>query len=148
MFLNFTKHFWCLPADISVFYLQKNSEDFEMTSFWLANTSRLLHCLKQYSGEEVRKSNQYKRSAQTQSTTFSLFFIQAFMTQNTSKQNEHCLKNFDLTEYRQVLSDLSIQIYQQLIKVAEGIIQPMIGQLLWSQDFLFGLRPEPVTSES
>lgn len=35
--------------------LQKNSEDFEMTSFWLANTSRLLHCLKQYSGEEVRK---------------------------------------------------------------------------------------------
>lgn len=24
-----------------------------MTSFWLANTSRLLHCLKQYSGDEV-----------------------------------------------------------------------------------------------
>lgn len=50
------------------------------------------------------------------------------MTQNTPKQNEHCLKNFDLAEYRQVLSDLSIQIYQQLIKVAEGIIQPMIGE--------------------
>lgn len=50
------------------------------------------------------------------------------MTQNTDKQNEHCLKNFDLAEYRQVLSDLSIQIYQQLIKVAEGIIQPMIGE--------------------
>lgn len=33
--------------------LQKNNEDFEMTSFWLANTSRLLHCLKQYSGDEV-----------------------------------------------------------------------------------------------
>ncbi|XP_077944663.1 unconventional myosin-Vb isoform X5 [Gasterosteus aculeatus] len=82
--------------------LKKNNEDFEMTSFWLANTSRLLHCLKQYSGDE------------------------AFMTQNTGKQNEHCLKNFDLAEYRQVLSDLSIQIYQQLIKVAEGIIQPMI----------------------
>ncbi|KAM6976064.1 unconventional myosin-Vb isoform 2-T2 [Tautogolabrus adspersus] len=81
--------------------LKKNNNDFEMTSFWLANTSRLLHCLKQYSGDE------------------------AFMTQNTGKQNEHCLKNFDLAEYRQVLSDLSIQIYQQLIKVAEGIIQPM-----------------------
>ncbi|KAK7895777.1 hypothetical protein WMY93_021102 [Mugilogobius chulae] len=80
----------------------KNNDDFEMTSFWLANTSRLLHCLKQYSGDE------------------------AFMTQNSPKQNEHCLKNFDLAEYRQVLSDLSIQIYQQLIKVAEGIIQPMI----------------------
>lgn len=63
-------------------------------------------------------------------------FFQAFMTQNTGKQNEHCLKNFDLTEYRQVLSDLSIQIYQQLIKVAEGIIQPMIGQLHWIHAFL------------
>lgn len=51
------------------------------------------------------------------------------MTQNTTKQNEHCLKNFDLTEYRQVLSDLSIQIYQQLIKIAEGVLQPMIGKL-------------------
>lgn len=52
------------------------------------------------------------------------------MTQNTAKQNEHCLKNFDLTEYRQVLSDLSIQIYQQLIKIAEGLLQPMIGKLV------------------
>lgn len=55
---------------------------------------------------------------------------QGFMTQNTPKQNEHCLKNFDLTEYRQVLSDLSIQIYQQLIKIAEGLLQPMIGKPL------------------
>ncbi|KAG8131259.1 putative MYO5B variant protein [Naja naja] len=29
--------------------------------------------------------------------------LKGFMTQNTPKQNEHCLKNFDLTEYRQVL---------------------------------------------
>ncbi|XP_068423058.1 unconventional myosin-Vb [Clinocottus analis] len=100
--------------------LKKNNEDFEMTCFWLANTSRLLHCLKQYSGDEV------------------------FMTQNTSKQNEHCLKNFDLAEYRQVLSDLSIQIYQQLIKVAEGIIQPMIvSAMLESESIpsLAGVKP-------
>uniref|UniRef100_A0A669CAF6 Myosin VB n=1 Tax=Oreochromis niloticus TaxID=8128 RepID=A0A669CAF6_ORENI len=100
--------------------LKKNNDDFEMTSFWLANTSRLLHCLKQYSGEE------------------------AFMTQNTPKQNEHCLKNFDLAEYRQVLSDLSIQIYQQLIKVAEGIIQPMIvSAMLESESIpsLAGVKP-------
>ncbi|XP_069369831.1 unconventional myosin-Vb isoform X2 [Paralichthys olivaceus] len=100
--------------------LKKNSEDFETTSFWLANTSRLLHCLKQYSGDEV------------------------FMTQNSAKQNEHCLKNFDLAEYRQVLSDLSIQIYQQLIKVAEGIIQPMIvSAMLESESIpsLAGVKP-------
>ncbi|XP_044189032.1 unconventional myosin-Vb isoform X2 [Thunnus albacares] len=100
--------------------LKKNNDDFEMTSFWLANTSRLLHCLKQYSGDEV------------------------FMTQNTTKQNEHCLKNFDLAEYRQVLSDLSIQIYQQLIKVAESIIQPMIvSAMLESESIpsLAGVKP-------
>ncbi|XP_073333626.1 unconventional myosin-Vb isoform X1 [Pagrus major] len=100
--------------------LKKNNEDFDTASFWLANTSRLLHCLKQYSGDE------------------------AFMTQNTSKQNEHCLKNFDLAEYRQVLSDLSIQIYQQLIKVAEGIIQPMIvSAMLESESIpsLAGVKP-------
>ncbi|KAL8204284.1 UNVERIFIED_CONTAM: Unconventional myosin-Vb, partial [Gekko kuhli] len=82
--------------------LKKHNDDFEMTSFWLSNACRLLHCLKQYSGDA------------------------GFMTQNTPKQNEHCLTNFDLTEYRQVLSDLSIQIYQQLIKIAEGVLQPMI----------------------
>lgn len=36
------------------FFPQKHNEDFEMTSFWLSNTCRLLHCLKQYSGDEVR----------------------------------------------------------------------------------------------
>ncbi|XP_077478385.1 unconventional myosin-Vb isoform X2 [Stigmatopora argus] len=98
----------------------KRNEDFETTSFWLANTSRLLHCLKQYSGDE------------------------AFMVQNTPKQNEHCLKNFDLAEYRQVLSDLSIQIYQQLIRVAEATIQPMIvSAMLESESIpnLAGVKP-------
>nr|XP_023664120.1 unconventional myosin-Vb isoform X2 [Paramormyrops kingsleyae] len=99
--------------------LKKHNKDFEMLSFWLANTSRFLHCLKQYSGEE------------------------AFMTQNTSKQNEHCLKNFDLAEYRQLLSDLSIQIYQQLVKVAEETMQPMIvSAMLESESIsLAGIKP-------
>nr|XP_033790509.1 unconventional myosin-Vb isoform X1 [Geotrypetes seraphini] len=95
--------------------LKKHNDDFQMTSFWLANTSRLLHCLKQYSGDE------------------------GFMTKNTPKQNEHCLKNFDLTEYRQVLSDLSIQIYQQLIKIAEGILQPMIVSAMLENESIQGL---------
>ncbi|XP_013911227.1 PREDICTED: unconventional myosin-Va [Thamnophis sirtalis] len=82
--------------------LKKRGDDFEMVSFWLSNTCRFLHCLKQYSGEE------------------------GFMKHNTSRQNEHCLTNFDLAEYRQVLSDLAIQIYQQLVRVLENILQPMI----------------------
>ncbi|XP_053520207.1 unconventional myosin-Vb isoform X3 [Artibeus jamaicensis] len=95
--------------------LKKHNDDFEMTSFWLSNTCRLLHCLKQYSGDE------------------------GFMTQNSTKQNEHCLKNFDLTEYRQVLSDLSIQIYQQLIKIAEGMLQPMIVSAMLENESIQGL---------
>ncbi|XP_069546606.1 unconventional myosin-Va isoform X2 [Brachyistius frenatus] len=82
--------------------LKKRGDDFETVSFWLSNTCRFLHCLKQYSGDE------------------------AFMRHNTSRQNEHCLSNFDLAEYRQVISDLAIQIYQQLIKCMENILQPMI----------------------
>ncbi|XP_054842778.1 unconventional myosin-Vb isoform X2 [Eublepharis macularius] len=95
--------------------LKKHHDDFEMTSFWLSNACRLLHCLKQYSGDT------------------------GFMTQNTTKQNEHCLKNFDLTEYRQVLSDLSIQIYQQLIKIAEGVLQPMIVTAVLENESIQGL---------
>ncbi|XP_070766858.1 unconventional myosin-Va isoform X3 [Enoplosus armatus] len=82
--------------------LKKRGDDFETVSFWLANTCRFLHCLKQYSGDE------------------------AFMKHNTQRQNEHTLSNFDLAEYRQVISDLAIQIYQQLIKCMENILQPMI----------------------
>lgn len=54
--------------------------------------------------------------------------LQEFMKHNTLRQNEHCLSNFDLAEYRQVISDLAIQIYQQLIKSMENILQPMIGR--------------------
>ncbi|XP_066557467.1 unconventional myosin-Va [Amia ocellicauda] len=82
--------------------LKKRGDDFETVSFWLSNTCRFLHCLKQYSGEE------------------------SFMKHNTTRQNDHCLTNFDLAEYRQVLSDLAIQIYQQLIKCMENILQSMI----------------------
>jgi len=58
---------------------------------------------------------------------FSACRFQAFMKHNTPRQNEHTLSNFDLAEYRQVISDLAIQIYQQLIKCMENILQPMIG---------------------
>jgi len=70
---------------------------------WLANTCRFLHTLKQYSGEKQ------------------------FQPENTPRQNEHCLRNFDLGEYRQVFSDLAVWIYQTLIKLMEATIQPSIG---------------------
>lgn len=44
-------------SHLFILLLQKHNDDFQMTSFWLANTCRLLHCLKQYSGDAVRNSS-------------------------------------------------------------------------------------------
>uniref|UniRef100_A0A673MW94 Unconventional myosin-Va-like n=1 Tax=Sinocyclocheilus rhinocerous TaxID=307959 RepID=A0A673MW94_9TELE len=93
----------------------KKHGDFETISFWLANTCRFLHCLRQYSGEE------------------------AYTKHNTPRQNEHCLTNFDLSEYQQVLSDLAIQIYQQLIRVIENILHPKIAPAMLEQETIQGV---------
>lgn len=100
--------------------VKENSEDFEMLSFWLSNTYYFLNCLKQYSGEEE------------------------FMKYNTPHQNKNCLKHFDLSEYRQVLSDLAIRIYHQFILVMENNIQHMVvpGMLEYeSLQGISGLKP-------
>ncbi|XP_034163176.2 unconventional myosin-Va isoform X2 [Pangasianodon hypophthalmus] len=100
--------------------LKKRSSDFDTVSFWLANTCRFLHCLKQYSGEEV------------------------YTKHNTPQQNKQCLLNFDLTDYRQVLSDMVIQIYQQLIRCMGDVLQPMIVAAMLEQDTIpgvLGLKP-------
>jgi myosin-5 len=102
---------------------QKRQDDVETITMWLANTCRLLHNLKQYSGEKVRTSScHYIHDEHFPST-------QTFQTENTPKQNEHCLRNFDLSEYRQILSDLAVWIYQGLLKLMESQIQSMIGML-------------------
>jgi len=53
--------------------------------------------------------------------------VQMFQKDNTPKQNEHCLRNFDLSEYRQILVDLAVWIYQGLVKLTEARLQPLIG---------------------
>jgi len=55
---------------------------------WLSNTMRLIHVLKQYSGEP------------------------AFSNDNTTKQNSQVLQNFDLADYRQVFCDHAVLLYQ------------------------------------
>ncbi|TKS73569.1 Unconventional myosin-Va [Collichthys lucidus] len=95
--------------------IKRRGNDFEVVSFWLANTCRLMHCLKQYSGDEV------------------------VMTHNTAKQNEHCLTNFELSEYQQVFGDLNIQIYRQLIKSMEDILQPLIVASMLEHETIQGV---------
>ena len=55
------------------------------------------------------------------------FFLKAFQSENTPRQNEQCLRNFDLSEYRQVLSDIAVWIYQGVIKIMEIKVQQLIG---------------------
>lgn len=50
------------------------------------------------------------------------------MKYNVPLQNKNCLKNFDLSEYRQIISDLAIRVYHQFITVMENNLQPMIGK--------------------
>ncbi|XP_042351953.1 unconventional myosin-Va-like [Plectropomus leopardus] len=95
--------------------IKRRGSDFEVVSFWLANTCRLMHCLKQYSGDED------------------------FIKYNTAKQNEHCLANFELSEYQQVFGDLAIQIYRQLIKCMEDNLQPLIVASMLEHETIQGI---------
>ena len=65
-------------------------EDLEVKALWLSNVLRILHNLKQFSGERQ------------------------FQVGSSPKQVEQCLRNFDLSEYRRVLSDIAIWIYQEI----------------------------------
>uniref|UniRef100_A0A8K9WSW4 Myosin VC n=1 Tax=Oncorhynchus mykiss TaxID=8022 RepID=A0A8K9WSW4_ONCMY len=89
--------------------------DFELLSFWLSNMYHMLNCLKQYSGEEE------------------------FMKQNTPRQKKNCLQNFDLSEHRQIFSDLAIRIYHQFISVMEKALMPMIVPGMLEHESLQGI---------
>ncbi|XP_047451958.1 unconventional myosin-Vc [Mugil cephalus] len=90
-------------------------KDFELLSFWLSNTYQLLNCLKQYSGEEE------------------------FQKQSTPRQKKNCLQNFDLSEHRQILSDLAIHIYHQFITIMEKSLTPAIVPGMLEHESLQGI---------
>jgi myosin-5 len=71
-------------------------QNVEVVTLWLSNIIRLMTLLKQFCGEEP----------------YGVL--------------EESLKNFDLSEYRQLLSDVAIWTYQGLIKHSEDRIQPLI----------------------
>ncbi|TFK02154.1 Unconventional myosin-Vb [Platysternon megacephalum] len=95
--------------------VKKHSEDFDVVALWLANTCCLINCLRQYGGD------------------------QSYRLANTPKQNQHCLRNFDLASHCQSLGDLAIQIYQQLIRVAQKKLKPMIVAAMLESETIQGL---------
>ena len=91
----------------SIFFVKKvikrkGMNDLEVKTLWLSNVLRVLNNLMQYSGEKE------------------------YQAESTPKQIEQCLRNFDLSEFRRVLRDVAIWIYQGITKLVEEEIQPIL----------------------
>ncbi|KAM9265441.1 unconventional myosin-Vb-like [Morus bassanus] len=97
------------------FGVLKHSDDFDMVALWLANTCRLLNCLRQYSQDE------------------------SYWQGNTARQNEHRLQNVDPQSSCCSLGALAVQLYQQLIRTAEKCLKPMIVAAMLESEPIQGL---------
>ncbi len=100
--------------------IKRKQEDLEYLVLWLTNFCRLIHNLKQYSGDT------------------------AFQYANTHRQNEQCLKNFDLTDYRSILSEIAIWLFQGIIKDFENKLNPIIVSAMLEQESLQGMYGKQV----
>lgn len=74
----------------------------ETRVMWLVNSITLHNLLKQYGGNEE------------------------YMQYNTELQNLQQLKNFDLSEYRQIIHEAIIFMYETLVKQIQESIKPLI----------------------
>ncbi|XP_061726561.1 unconventional myosin-Va isoform X2 [Cydia pomonella] len=95
--------------------LRKRADSVEYSALWLANMLRLLNNLRQYSGDAV------------------------YQKENTPHQNQQCLRVFDLSEYRQLLSDTAVQIYQGVITLLEKQLERLIVGAVLEYEEISGL---------
>ncbi|XP_060808766.1 unconventional myosin-Va [Amyelois transitella] len=106
--------------------LKRRADSVEHNALWLANMLRLLNNLRQYSGDAV------------------------YQAANTPRQNQQCLRIFDLSEYRQVLSDIAVWIYQGLIHLLERQLDRLIVPAILEHEEISGLsgppRPAPASA--
>ncbi|XP_015519328.2 unconventional myosin-Va isoform X1 [Neodiprion lecontei] len=93
----------------------KKREDFEYSVLWLSNTLRLLHNMKQYSGEKP------------------------FQIENTPRQNDQCLRNFDLAEYRVILGNVTVWIFNKIVTYLKERIQALTVPALLEHEAISGL---------
>ncbi len=89
-----------------------------MKTLWLSNVLRILHNLKQYSGEKH------------------------FLAVSTPKQVEQCLRNFDLSEYRRVIADIAIWMYQGITKLMEEEVQPLLVPAILEHEGIGGISSD------
>ncbi|XP_041984845.1 unconventional myosin-Va isoform X2 [Aricia agestis] len=95
--------------------LKKRVDSVEYSAMWLSNMLRLLNNLRQYSGDAI------------------------YQAANTPRQNQQSLRIFDLSEYRQLLSDIAIWIYQGLINLLEHQLERLIVAAILEYEEISGL---------
>ncbi|XP_076377233.1 dilute class unconventional myosin isoform X3 [Megalopta genalis] len=100
----------------------KKRTDLDSSVLWLSNTLRLLHSLKQYSGDKP------------------------FQIENTPRQNEQCLRNFDLNEYRVVMSNVALWIFNCIITNLKEKIQALTVPALLEHEAITGITGRPRSS--
>lgn len=88
----------------------KFSHPVESRILWIVNAISLLNLLKQYGG------------------------IDDYLPFNTDTQNQQQLKNFDLSEYRQVIHETIINSYAYLIRQIEVMFKPFIVPAVLDHD--------------
>jgi len=60
--------------------------------------------------------------------------VEEYVKFNTEKQNQQQLKNFNLFEYRRVILDLIVNLYQALIMQIQGLLDPKIVPAILNND--------------
>ncbi|KAB0805025.1 hypothetical protein PPYR_01995 [Photinus pyralis] len=95
--------------------IKKKQDGFETMTLWFANTITLMNLMKQYSGD------------------------QAFQESNTDKQNSQCLRNFDLSDYRQLLCDTAVWIYFVIVNFLSDHLHSLIVPAILEHEEIPGI---------
>uniref|UniRef100_A0A1A9USQ1 Myosin motor domain-containing protein n=1 Tax=Glossina austeni TaxID=7395 RepID=A0A1A9USQ1_GLOAU len=90
--------------------IHRNPHVTEHRILWLVNSITLLNLLKQYGD------------------------VEEYIKFNTEKQNMQQLKNFNLYEYRRVILEIIVKLYEALIKQIEGLLDPYIVPAILDND--------------
>ncbi|KAL5257243.1 hypothetical protein ACHWQZ_G012247 [Mnemiopsis leidyi] len=95
---------------------RKQSRDPVISTFWLTNCLTLLHDLTQFSGEEL------------------------YHNRLSPAMRDFALKNYDLSDYRPLLSDQCVNIYHTIVKTAQDELQPMLIPGMLEHDSIPGMN--------
>ncbi|XP_005184334.1 unconventional myosin-Va isoform X3 [Musca domestica] len=90
--------------------VHRNAHVTEYRILWLVNSITLLNLLKQYGD------------------------VEEYVKFNTDKQNQQQLKNFNLFEYRRVILEIIMKLYEALVRQIEGLLEPYIVPAILDND--------------